>query len=273
MRPTSSRKQQVILWLLFMVFLFSGTANSKNQGETIMRKIEGSVWYRERMLPPPDAIVIVTLEDVARMDVASELIEVTSFDLQGDPPWAFALEYDPAKIHEKGRYALRARIEANGRLIFTSTEHIPAFGRNPDQPVKILVSQISGTNSERGPSPQKPNASLSNTYWKLIQLKGEPAALGAGQRELHMILDTEGSRVKGFSGCNRFTGAYKVSESHLQFSQIASTKMACVDGMEQEQRFLSVLNGTTGFKISDNSLSLYGANGQLLLSFEAVYLK
>ena len=88
-----------------------------------------------------------------------------------------------------------------------------------------------------------------------------------------MILDTEGSRVKGFSGCNRFTGAYKVSESHLQFSQIASTRMACMDGMEQEQRLLSALNGTTGFKINDNSLSLYGANGQLLLSFEAVYLK
>ena len=138
--------------------------------------------------------------------------------------------------------------------------------------VKVIVDSFIAISDDKS-CVSSFDESLVNTYWKLIQLKGEPAALGAGQRELHMILDTEGSRVKGFSGCNRFTGAYKVSESHLQFSQIASTKMACVDGMEQEQRFLSALNGTTGFKISDNSLSLYGANGQLLLSFEAVYLK
>jgi heat shock protein HslJ len=43
--------------------------------------------------------------------------------------------------------------------------------------------------------------------------------------------------------------------------------------MEQEQRFLSALKDTTRFKISGDSLSLYGAVGQLLLRFEAVYLK
>lgn len=273
MSHTSSRTQRVIICLLFMVFLFWGTANSNNKGVTNMRKIEGSVWYRERMLPPPDAKVTVTLEDVARMDVSSELIAVTSFDLKGGPPWAFTLEYDPAKIHEKGRYALRARIEENGRLIFTSTENIPAFDRNPNQPVKILMSKVSGTNSKGSSSLQKPNVSLTNTYWKLTELNGEPALLGAGQKELHMILNNEGNRVKGFSGCNRFTGTYKVEESHIQFSQMASTRMVCMDGMEQEESFLSALEGTTGFKISGDSLSLHGAFGQLLLRFEALYLK
>ena len=88
-----------------------------------------------------------------------------------------------------------------------------------------------------------------------------------------MILNTEGNRVKGFSGCNRFTGTYKVEEDHMQFLQMASTNMACMDGMEQEQRFLSALEGATGFKISGDSLSLHGTDGQLLLRFEAVYLK
>jgi len=256
-----------------MVFLFWGTANSENQGVTSMSKIEGSVWYRERMLLPPDAELSIILEDVARMDVKADLIAVNRFKPQGGPPWAFSLEYDPAKIHEKGRYALRARIEANGRLLFTSTEHIPAFDRDPDKPVKILVSQVSSTKA-KGTAPQpKTNASLTNTYWKLTELNGEPALLGAEQRELHMILNTEGNHVKGFSGCNRFTGTYKVSESHIQYSQIASTRMTCMDGMAQEQRFLSALEGTTGFKISGDSLSLHGADGQLLLRFEAVYLK
>ncbi len=62
---------------------------------------------------------------------------------------------------------------------------------------------------------QKPDASLTNTYWKLIELNGEPALLSDGERELHMLLDTEGNRVKGLPGCNRFKGTYKVSESHI----------------------------------------------------------
>ena len=273
MRHTSSPAPQIVSWVLFVLLLLLCLANSKNLGATSMNKIEGNVWYRERMLLPPDSEVSIILEDVARMDVSAELIAVTRFKPQGGPPYSFTLAYDPAKIHEKGRYALRARIEANGRLIFTSTEHIPAFGRTPDQPVKIMVSQVSGTNSEGRSSPQKPNASLTNTYWKLTELNGEPALLGAGQRELHMILYNEGNHVKGFSGCNSFSGAYKVTESHIQFSQMASTRMACMDGMEQEQRFLSALESTTGFKISGDSISLHGADGQSLLRFEAIYLK
>ena len=273
MSHISNRTQLAIFWLLFMVFLFWGTANSENQGVTSMSKIEGSVWYRERMLLPPDAEVSIILEDVARMDVKAELIAVTRFKPQGGPPWTFTVEYDPGKIHEKGRYALRARIESNGRLIFTSTEQIPAFDRDPDNPVKILVSRVSSTKAKGNAPPPKTNASLTNTYWKLTELNGDPAVIGAGERELHMVLITEGSRVRGFSGCNKFTGTYKVEEDHFQFSQMASTRMACMDGMEQEQRFLSALEGTTGFKISGDSLSLHGADGQLLLRFEAVYLK
>ena len=264
----------MVMWLvLFVVLMFLGIGNNKNFGATNMSKIEGTVWYRERMLLPPDAEVSITLEDVARMDVKAELIAETSFEPQGGPPWAFTLEYDPAKIHEKGRYALRARVTASGRLIFTSTEHIPAFGQDPGQPVKIMVSRVAGKNT-RGTAPsRKPDASLTNTYWRLSELDGEPALLGAGEREVHMILTTEGNRIKGFSGCNKFTGNYQMAESHLSFSQMASTHMACLEGMEQEQRFLSALEGTTQFKVCGDSLSLQSADGQLLVRFEAVYLK
>lgn len=238
-----------------------------------MSKVIGSVGYRERIMLRPDAVISIVLEDVARMDVKSVRIGATSFAAQGGPPWAFTLEYDPAKVHEKGQYVLRARIEANGRLLFTSTERIPAFDEDPSKPVEIMVYKVSGRSTGGVAPSQKPNASLTNTYWKLIELNGEPAALGAGENELHMVLITEGNRVRGFSGCNTFMGTHRVTEDHLQFSQMASTKMACMVGMEQEQLFLSALEGTTGFKINGDSLSLHSANGKLLLRFEAVYLK
>ena len=107
-----------------------------------MGTIEGSVWYRERMLLPPNAEVYVALEDVARMDTLADVIASTRFTPQGGPPWAFTLTYDPAKIHEKGRYALRARIALKNKLMFISTEHIPAFDRDSDTPIEIMVSRV-----------------------------------------------------------------------------------------------------------------------------------
>lgn len=202
-------------------------------GVTEMKTIEGNVWYRERIMLPPTAEVRVILEDVAKMDVKAERIAETSFTPQDGPPWEFTLDYDPSKIHERGRYALRARIEANGQLLFINTEHIAAFVQDPGTPVKILVSMVSRPKTSETTPASTPDASLTNTYWKLIEVSGEPASLGAGQKELNMILVGEGSRVKGFAGCNRFSGGYTIKEDRIQFSQMASTRMACVDTMDR----------------------------------------
>ena len=84
-----------------------------------MKSIEGSVWYRERIAPPPDAVIRITLEDIAKMDVPAELIAETSITPEGGPPWNFILAYDPSKIHERGRYAVDAleRFSATGAVL------------------------------------------------------------------------------------------------------------------------------------------------------------
>lgn len=47
------------------------------------------------------------------------------------------------------RYAMRARIELDGRLWFTNTRHIPAF---PDGggPIQVLVDQVGGEKQDFG---------------------------------------------------------------------------------------------------------------------------
>ena len=144
MRHHSSCMQRVVSWMAVIMFLTGCIAGVNEPKETNMGTIEGTVWYRERLLLPPGAEVSITLEDIARMDVKSELIAETRFIPKGEPPWEFTLEYDSIKIHEKGRYALRARIQENNKLMFISTEHIPAFDRDSDGPVKILVFRVAG---------------------------------------------------------------------------------------------------------------------------------
>jgi putative lipoprotein len=49
--------------------------------------------------------------------------------------------YDPSAIDDRMRYGLRARIEMDGKLMFTSTEHIDPFAGEPGEPVRIMVSK------------------------------------------------------------------------------------------------------------------------------------
>lgn len=72
---------------------------------------------------------------------------------------------------------------------------------------------------------------ITETYWKLVELGGREPSMQEGQgKETHFILKEEGQRVVGNGGCNSFTGTYDLQEGNrLRFSQMASTKMACLN--------------------------------------------
>lgn len=120
--------------------------------------------------------------------------------------------------------------------------------------------------------PPPSTAPLVNTYWKLLELDGERVVTPPGRRELYVILTTNESRVKGFAGCNAFTGTYEVRGDSLRFGPLASTRMACPDYMEQETRFLRALEATVGYRIDGEMLEILGASGSLAM-FESVYFR
>jgi putative lipoprotein len=140
----------------------AGILNAGEPGMAGTETIEGTIWYRERIALPPNAEIRVSLEDVARMDVPSQVIATTHFVPEGGPPWAFTLQYDPQRLEDKGRFVLRARIEADGRLLFTNADSIPAFGRDAAEPVQVLVKRVPG--GRGGEGAKVPDASLTETY-------------------------------------------------------------------------------------------------------------
>ena len=272
MRRILARVFSAAFWLFVSGISFTGVTYGEDTDTDGMKTIEGSVWYRERMALPPNAEIHIFLEDVARMDVPSQVIATTSLVPEGGPPWDFSLGYDPRKLHDRGRYVLRARIEVDGQLLFISTEQIPAFSRDAGSPVEILVSRVGGTPPGGTKSAPTPDVSLTDTYWKLTEIDGQPAALGAGERELHLVLTSEGNHVRGFSGCNRFTGSYERNGSQLRFKPLATTRMACREGMEQEQRFLDALGAVMRFSMSGDSLTFYTGDERRILHFHAIAL-
>jgi heat shock protein HslJ len=114
---------------------------------------------------------------------------------------------------------------------------------------------------------------ITEKYWKLVELGGQPVP--RLDKEPHIILKAEGSRVTGFGGCNSFTGSYTLDEarSRIRFGQVASTMEACPSGMDVERTFSEVLGQVDNYSMNGDHLTFNRARMAPLARFEAVYLR
>lgn len=112
------------------------------------------------------------------------------------------------------------------------------------------------------------SATLENTSWKLTRLNDNPISAPSKQREAFFLLDPSNHRVSGSGGCNRLTGSYELKGDELKFGRMASTMMACPEGMDTEQAFLKSLGQVTRWKIIGQSLELFDSDGKVLAHFE-----
>ena len=229
----------------------------------VMARIEGSVIYRERMLLPPGFEVEVQLQDISKADAMAAVLDAVLLTPGGAPPYRFAIEYDPAEINPRMRYALRATISDGDRLLFTSTDYIDPFKGNP---VEILVHRVPEPVRRDGPS-------LEGVTWILQTLEGQPAPVGAEGKSVDIQFAVPELQAGGFSGCNRYTGGYgregaAEQGSPLKFGPLAGTMMACVDGAELEHRYLQLLGRVTAFQLDGNTLSLL-AGPEVVATFKA----
>jgi putative lipoprotein len=226
-------------------------------------RIEGQITYRERMMLPPGAEVEIQLQDISRADAMATVLATVTLTPESGPPYPFAIEYDPANIDSRMRYALRATITVGDKMMFATTDYIDAFSGNP---VEVLVRRVAApVNADA--------ASLEGAPWTLLTLGGETAALGSGGKPVDLQFSAEGNRASGFSGCNRYTGGYaregtSQHGSPLSFGNMAGTMMACADGAEIEQTYLQMLGRVDAFRVQGKTLSLLQGD-QVLATFQA----
>lgn len=111
-----------------------------------------------------------------------------------------------------------------------------------------------------GQPPAAAGPTLIGSDWVLVSLNGaEPLA----DSEITLSFGTDG-RVTGSSGCNRYFGAYRLTEGGgLEIGPLAGTRMFCQGALgEQETRYLEALEATTAYTL-DQRLRLFQANGAL----------
>lgn len=118
----------------------------------------------------------------------------------------------------------------------------------------------------------KDQVEITEKYWKLVELNGQPVTTKEGNREAFLILKTENNRVHGNGGCNTFNGSYELMEGNrIKFSKMATTLMACMD-VNTEQQFMSVLETADNYNLTETTLVLNKAKMAPLARFEVVYL-
>ncbi len=161
----------------------------------------------------------------------------------------------PVLVSLQGRLALRPAMEGDAMQLTLIPERF--FG--------IFPRETCGT--------RMATAELLDTYWKLTRLGQKPVLMGEMEREPHLVLHSEDHRVSGFSGCNRLLGGFTVDGDAIEFSQMASTMMACVEGAETERAFLEALADARSWRLLGQHLDLFDGNGELVARFEAVSLK
>jgi len=139
-------------------------------------------------------------------------------------------------------------------------------------PVPTLVPErFIGVSRELSCPPPMKLADLRNTYWRLSLLDSEGVRREPDQREPHLVFHEE-DRLAGSDGCNRVIGAYELEDASIEFSMLATTRMACPEGMEQASRFLRVLEEVNQYRIIGRHLEMLDEAGNLRLRFEAVAL-
>lgn len=120
------------------------------------------------------------------------------------------------------------------------------------------------------------DAALANTYWRIVQLMGEPATTAKGEREPHLLL-RQADNLSSFDatvGCNQFKGRWQHSTRTIAFERAASTRKACPEPLATaERRLQEMLDTAAVWQRTGNVLLLEDAQGASLALLEAVYLR
>lgn len=130
------------------------------------------------------------------------------------------------------------------------------------------IALLAGLAAAACAAPASADLTLEGRAWTLTQLNGKPVRLVPNQLPPTLTFDAANARVTGSTGCNSLTGPYRVEGSTIVMEKIATTRRACMNGMETEQPYLAALTQARQWRIADNLLTLSDPAGQALAVFK-----
>jgi heat shock protein HslJ len=110
---------------------------------------------------------------------------------------------------------------------------------------------------------------LEGTTWTLSGIAQGDAIVNTWVDE-RITAEFNDGQVGGSSGCNSYGGSYQVEGSSLTISEVVGTLMACAEDEinQREAEFLSALPNVASYEIVRDTLTLFDADGNVVLTFQ-----
>ena len=111
--------------------------------QALMRTMIGDVRYDLPDAVPADAVLIVTLADVSRQDVAARTVAEERIQPVGPAPVEFMLSYDPAELRDGVDFAINVRLQHGDKLLAINDTRTSVLGRSGENgPVSITLKAV-----------------------------------------------------------------------------------------------------------------------------------
>lgn len=118
----------------------------------------------------------------------------------------------------------------------------------------IVILCLLISNSFISKAQDKGNLPFTETQWSLTNLN-EKVINKNDEGLSSFIIFSADLTFKGFSGCNKFQGTYKIENGKLTCDNVGATKMEC-ENSNNEEEFLKTIKKVISFKIVKNQLML-----------------
>jgi len=131
------RKLGLFTFIMLALIMIAGCA--------LTPTVTGTVTYREKVeLPAEGVVMIIRVEDISRADapavtIGEQVIENPIHEV----PVPFEIAYDPDDIDERFTYAMRVRVEVDGKLWFTNTSRYLVITHGyPTSGIEIVLDRV-----------------------------------------------------------------------------------------------------------------------------------
>jgi len=130
------------------------TPAAVNQAAITQPNVSGSIWIRQKVALPPDAVLTVTVSDATQANAPSKVIAQKAVRTNGkQAPFSYVLPFNPADIQPNARILLSAAITINDKVTFITDQVKPVINQGgtkvdltlvPVQQTAIPLQQGSG---------------------------------------------------------------------------------------------------------------------------------
>ncbi|QBC03919.1 YbaY family lipoprotein [Enterobacter cloacae] len=131
--------------------------NTLSQQSIQQPNVSGTIWIKQKVALPPDAILTVTLSDASLADAPSKVLAQRAVRTEGkQAPFSFVLPYNPSDVQPNARILMSAAVTINGKLVFI-TDTVQEAINNGGTKVDLNMVPVQQTEVPVAPQTNQPS--------------------------------------------------------------------------------------------------------------------